>query len=93
MVTVTNKYVYLADAISRFKAVNEPYEVWLDYQKQGYVFVKTGYLYRADSPTVYCIITGKISIFEWCVIANSLTSQGYNPVLLNSKDLYSEYNA
>lgn len=88
MIAVTNKYALIAEATSRFKAINQPYEVWLDYQSsKGYVFVKTGYVYKADQPTVYCILTRAMSAYEWCKIANSLSEQGYSPILLNSKDL------
>lgn len=88
MITLTNKYSLIAEATRRFKAVKQPYEVWLDYQvSKGYVFVKTGYLYRAEAPTVYCILTRAMSVYDWCKIANSLTADGFKPVLLNSQEL------
>lgn len=93
MVTLSNKYALIAEATSRFKAFRQPYEVWLEYQNSlGYVFVKTGYLYHAEAPTFFCILTRPMSVNQWCIIANSLRVQGYKPVLLNCQDLIQHGN-
>ena len=88
MVTPANKYTNILEAVKRFRAINQPYEVWLDYEKsKGYVFVKTGYVYKSDNPYVYCILTKETTFGDWCLLAASLTREGYKPVLINSSAL------